>query len=57
MRINKNLLMLFFITFFIGCANTVSDTVSSTDYLGIDGIDYDGAVSYTHLTLPTIYSV
>ena len=43
MRINKNLLMLFFITFFIGCATTVSDTISSTDYLGIDGIDYDGA--------------
>ena len=43
MRINKNLLMLFFITFFLGCATTVSDTVISTDYLGIDGIDYDGA--------------
>ena len=43
MRINKNFLMLFLITFFIGCTTTVSDTVSSTDYLGIDGIDYDGA--------------
>jgi hypothetical protein len=43
MRINKNFLMLFFITFFIGCATTVSDTVSTTDYLGIDGIDYDEA--------------
>ena len=43
MRINKNFLMLFLVTFFIGCTTTVSDTVSSTDYLGIDGIDYDGA--------------
>ena len=41
MRINKNFLMLFLITFFIGCTTKVSDTVSSTDYLGIDGIDYD----------------
>ena len=43
MRTYKNFLTLFLITFFIGCATTVSDTVSSTDYLGIEGIDYDEA--------------
>ena len=36
---------------------TVLDAVQELDYVGAGPVGYWGAVSYTHLTLPTIYSV
>ena len=40
MRITKTF-PLFFLLFFIGCTTQVSDSVSQTNYVEIDGIDFN----------------
>ena len=40
MRITKTN-PLFFLLFFIGCTTQVSDSVSKTNYVEIDGIDFN----------------
>ena len=40
MRITK-IFPLFFLLFFIGCTTQVSDSVSQTNYVEIDGIDFN----------------
>ena len=69
MKIFNKIIILSIFPLVIGCATQVSDLVTSTNYSSAESDKYESvdkidtnlddliSVSYTHLTLPTIYSV
>ena len=62
-KIYKNIFLVMFLGFVLSACATQTSTkkidsqIQGDVYTGTDTVEYLAAVSYTHLTLPTIYSV